>query len=123
MGECSEMGVAGPRALSVLFLSCCGLGPAGLCLCLNVATRGVSLQTKSGLLALITHRAVPSQYPMLNAQILAADELAVGTTALYQGCSLSQLEAPGCKEGLLGYGIRELLGDAPQDKRPRRTCV
>ena len=94
-----------------------------VCLCLNVATRGVSLQTKSGLLALITHRALPSQYPMLNAQMLAADELAVGTTALYQGCSLSQLEAPGCKEGMLGYGIRELLGDAPQDKRPRRTCV
>lgn len=31
--------------------------------CLNAAPRGVSLQAKSGLLALGTHRAVPSQYP------------------------------------------------------------
>lgn len=74
-------------------------------------------QPKSGLLALITHRAAPAQYPVRNAQMLAADKLAVGTTALYHGCSLSQLEAPGCKEGMLGYGICELLGDAPQDKR------
>ena len=86
-GACSETGVAGPWGAGPCL--CCGLGAAGLCL-FKCCPPGC---VPSGEIRSACSRHTPGcsfTVPMLNAQILATDELAVGTTALYQGCFLSQ---------------------------------